>query len=239
MYLLIKWGIYNMSYPKSLTVSDSPHTLTSRDYFVLCDCSGGDITLNLPVASDYRPYLVVKTDATSSTVTVEGNGSETVSGSLNHVISRQWESVGYVSDGTGYYITQEASVSPPTDATYIVQTSDATLSNEQALDLLVNGILKHTSGVISAIPPQASLTPALNGLTHTEPGTPDYAIAALTTVSPFGFVSQDEGHTVLKVIASLQTRVSEIEDRLTTASIIGVDTAHGPTYPLVLFFQLE
>jgi hypothetical protein len=37
----------------------------------------------------------------------------------------------------------------PIDATYITQTSDATLTNEQALSLLSNGILKHAAGVVS------------------------------------------------------------------------------------------
>ncbi len=60
----------------------------------------------------------------------------------------------------------------------------------------------------------AVLSSQLTTITHTEPGTPDYAIAALTNSSPYGFASQDEGHSVLKVIANLQTRLDELEDRL-------------------------
>lgn len=58
---------------------------------------------------------------------------------------------------------------------------------------------------------QAAMTAALTTLTHTAPSTPDYAIQDLTTTSPFGFVTKDEGNSVLKVIANLQTRVAELE----------------------------
>ena len=53
---------------------------------------------------------------------------------------------------------------------------------------------------------------ALTALTHTAPTTPDYAIQALTTTSPYGFVSADEGNTVLKVIVNLALRVKALED---------------------------
>jgi len=60
----------------------------------------------------------------------------------------------------------------------------------------------------------AALTTQLTSITATAPGTPDYAIADLTQTTPFGFVSADEGQTVLKVILNLQTRVAELEARL-------------------------
>jgi hypothetical protein len=60
----------------------------------------------------------------------------------------------------------------------------------------------------------AALTAQLTTLTHTAPVTPDYAIAALTTTTPYGFASSDEGHSVLKVIANLQVRCAEMEARL-------------------------
>lgn len=54
---------------------------------------------------------------------------------------------------------------------------------------------------------------ALTLLTHTAPGTPDYAIQNLTTSTPYGFVTADEGNTVLKVVAQLQARVAILEAR--------------------------
>jgi hypothetical protein len=68
----------------------------------------------------------------------------------------------------------------------------------------------------------ASLTASETTITHTAPGTPDYAIQDLTTTTPYGFVSQDEGNTVLQVIANLQTRVDELEARLDSTTGVGL-----------------
>ena len=63
----------------------------------------------------------------------------------------------------------------------------------------------------------AALTTQLTTITFTAP-TPDYAIQNLTNTAPYGFVTQDEGNTVLSVIANLQTRVAELEARLGSAT---------------------
>lgn len=55
---------------------------------------------------------------------------------------------------------------------------------------------------------------ALTTITHTAPGTPDYAVQNLTTSTPYGFVSADEGNTVLSVIKNLQQRVLDLEARV-------------------------
>lgn len=68
----------------------------------------------------------------------------------------------------------------------------------------------------------AALTADLTHITHTAPGTPDYAIANLTNIAPYGFVSQDEGNTALSVIRNLQTRVAQLEARLDATTGIGV-----------------
>ena len=69
----------------------------------------------------------------------------------------------------------------------------------------------------------AALTAQSTTLTHTAPGTEDFAIAALTQTSPFGFAAGDEGHTVLKVIANLQTRLAEVEARLEAIGIVAAN----------------
>lgn len=53
----------------------------------------------------------------------------------------------------------------------------------------------------------------LTTITHTSPGTPDYAIANITSSTPFGFSTQDEGNTILSVIKNLQVRVLDLEQR--------------------------
>ena len=60
---------------------------------------------------------------------------------------------------------------------------------------------------------QTELTDELTTITHTAPGTADFAIQNLSLVG-YGFVTEDEGNTVLSVIANLQARVNELETKL-------------------------
>jgi len=62
-------------------------------------------------------------------------------------------------------------------------------------------------------------TTALTTLTHTAPSTPDYAIQDLVNAGPYGFVTKDEGNTVLKVVAHLQARVAELESIVKNAGL--------------------
>jgi hypothetical protein len=84
-------------------------------------------------------------------------------------------------------------------------------------DIIAGNAVPHfrvEAGDIIKLYKETALTAQLTTITHTEPGTPDYAIQDLTNTSPFGFATQDEGNSVLKVIANLQTRVTELETRL-------------------------
>ena len=69
------------------------------------------------------------------------------------------------------------------------------------------------NGDIIKLYKNAAITTALTTITHTAPGTPDYALATVQ-LAGYGFSTQDEGNTVLSVIANLQTRVNELEDIL-------------------------
>lgn len=58
------------------------------------------------------------------------------------------------------------------------------------------------------VAPLTTITPA------DAAGTPDYAIAAITNSSPFGFSNAAEAITILYVIKNLQQRVLDLEARL-------------------------
>lgn len=62
----------------------------------------------------------------------------------------------------------------------------------------------------------AALTTQLTTLTCSAPGTPDYAIAD-PVAGGFGFVTLDEALSLIKVIANLQTRFSELETNVIKA----------------------
>lgn len=70
------------------------------------------------------------------------------------------------------------------------------------------------------VPEVTANTTALTNITFTAPGSPDYAIQDLVNTSAFGFVTKDEGNTVLSVIKNLQTRVAELETKLQTYGIL-------------------
>lgn len=70
------------------------------------------------------------------------------------------------------------------------------------------------------VPQVAANTAALTNITSTAPGTADFAIQDLVDTTPFGFVTKDEGNTVLAVIANLQARVAQLETKLQTYGIL-------------------
>jgi hypothetical protein len=65
-----------------------------------------------------------------------------------------------------------------------------------------------------------ALTPQLTTILPHEPTVADYDITSLTATTPYGFASQDEGLTVLTVVANLQVRLAEIETRLKNLGIL-------------------
>jgi hypothetical protein len=91
-------------YPQTITRTTGTHAATDRQ-FILCDTSGGNITLNLPAAasSTNAQISIKKTDA-ANTVTIDGNGAETIDGAATAVLSSQWEMISIICDGTSWFI---------------------------------------------------------------------------------------------------------------------------------------
>lgn len=90
------------------------------------------------------------------------------------------------------------------------------------LDGAIIGKTGGTAGFYGTAPTTkpAANTAALTTITSTAPGTPDYAIQDLTQTTPFGFVTKDEGNSVLAVIANLQARVSQLETKLQALGLL-------------------
>jgi hypothetical protein len=87
--------------------------------------------------------------------------------------------------------------------------------SDPELDGAVIGAAGGTVGFFGTTPVAegAALTTQLTAITSTAPSTADFAIQDLTQTTPFGFVTKNEGNTVLSVIANLQTRVAQLESR--------------------------
>ena len=87
--------------------------------------------------------------------------------------------------------------------------------SDPELDGAVIGVAGGTVGFFGTTPVSegAALTTQLTAITSTAPSTADFAIQDLTQSTPFGYVTKNEGNTVLAGIANLQTRVAQLELR--------------------------
>ncbi len=90
----------------SKTNSDSPYTALATDELILCNATGGAITVNLPAAasSSGKTFTIKKTDSGTNAVTIDGNASETIDGGTTYAISTQYEAVTIVCDGSNWFI---------------------------------------------------------------------------------------------------------------------------------------
>ena len=127
----------------------------------------------------------------------------------------------------GFTLTVPATGSAALLAVANVFTADQTLSDVDLVLGTTTGTKIGTAttqklGFYNATPvvQPTALTAQSTTVTHSAPGTPDYAIADLVNASGYGFVTLDEGLTVLQVIANLQARMSELETKLQTLGLI-------------------
>lgn len=76
----------------------------------------------------------------------------------------------------------------------------------------------------TAVDQGAALTAGLPTITITDAaGTPDYALSALTTTSPYGLATAAEAISLLYVIKNLQERMAEVEQRLEEKGLIAAN----------------
>lgn len=82
------------------------YTATLDDMVILVDATGAARTITLPTAASakWNPFVVKKVDASANTVTLDGNGAETIDGAATQVLAAQWASLTCVSDGVAWFI---------------------------------------------------------------------------------------------------------------------------------------
>jgi len=82
------------------------YTAAITDHAIFCDATSGAITITLPSASPAqgREYHIKKIDSSTNTVTIDGNGSQTIDGALTQVIIFQYDSVMIKADGSNWFI---------------------------------------------------------------------------------------------------------------------------------------
>jgi len=98
----VKWHIQEHNAP--VTYTAGTHTITNGYELILCDTSGGPVTVDLPdpTLSKGKKYYFKKT-TTSHQVVITGGGYD-IDGSPSKVLTNQFETVTVISDGTQWWL---------------------------------------------------------------------------------------------------------------------------------------
>ena len=89
----------------SKAAGDSPYTPSLNDDIILCNCTAGAITINLPTAvGNTKIFNIKKTDSSTNAVTVDGNGTQTIDGDLTLIIFGEGDSYTLISDGANWKV---------------------------------------------------------------------------------------------------------------------------------------
>lgn len=86
----------------SITSADSPYTVPNWQYLIKADATSGAITVNLPtsVSNDAKKIMIIKTDSSVNSITIDPFGLETLNGLPTDTLTSQWDKGQYYSDGT-------------------------------------------------------------------------------------------------------------------------------------------
>lgn len=91
----------------NLTNTDSPYLAKYDDWLILCDTSGGSITVTLPTpsaANKGKMFIIKKTEAANQVTIVAGDGTINIDDSTTHTENAKNGYDQVVSDGSQYWI---------------------------------------------------------------------------------------------------------------------------------------
>lgn len=82
------------------------YTINYNDGVILADATAGNITITLLPALEMtqKRIVIMKTDASANTVTVDANASETINGALTNVLSTQYAKVEITAYNGAWYV---------------------------------------------------------------------------------------------------------------------------------------
>ncbi len=135
------------------------YTAASTDDVILVNATSGSVTISLPASgsNEGKEYLIIKTDASANTVTVDPNGAETINGDSTIVLGGQYQALEIVSDGSNWLdkftLLDEDDMSSDSDARGATQQSikayvdsgTVTMTNKTLTDPVLNGDLSGTA----------------------------------------------------------------------------------------------
>jgi hypothetical protein len=101
-------GLAEFRYSEKFSAAKTTTYTATGDETVI-PCSGSAFTVTLPAAANMtgKELTIVKTDSSlTNIITIDGNASETINGSLTTTLNTQYESVTIVCDGSNWFIRQ-------------------------------------------------------------------------------------------------------------------------------------
>lgn len=86
--------------PASVTVNagNSPYTVLSTDYLILCDTASAARVVNLHAAS--TNHIIAVSNLGANTCTINRNGTDTIAGDTVVILSAQHDGVTMIADGS-------------------------------------------------------------------------------------------------------------------------------------------
>ena len=84
------------------TAVTSTYTVLQADFVV--DATSGTFTVTLPTAAGITGKQFAIKNSGTGVITVDGNGTETIDGSLTFILSTKGESIWVVSDGANWKV---------------------------------------------------------------------------------------------------------------------------------------
>ncbi|MFM7167293.1 MAG: hypothetical protein ACKO3T_18790 [Planctomycetaceae bacterium] len=90
----------------AITTKTSNYSVSSTDSVVLCDATGGALTVTLPSAAGIsgRQYSVKRTSGGTNAVTIATQSGETIDGAATRSLAAQYQSATVVSDGANWWV---------------------------------------------------------------------------------------------------------------------------------------
>jgi len=90
------------SFSALTTAKTANYTTAFNDYFI--DCTSGTFTVTLQAAASYQGRVLIIKNSGAGTITVDGNGAETIDGAATYSLAVQYATVQIMSDGTNWKI---------------------------------------------------------------------------------------------------------------------------------------
>jgi hypothetical protein len=92
--------------PVAVSIKTSSYTVLTSDCFLAADCTTGNITFTLPAATGNtgRIFYFKKIDSSPNTLTVVGNGFDTIDGSSSFLFSVQYQAASMIDNGSNWWV---------------------------------------------------------------------------------------------------------------------------------------